>query len=534
MKCLKNIFTPLCCITILFFAVYLPYIFHGGFIIDDWGVAYQAHNKGSFLDIYKSWFPLFSNRPLAPFPITLVALLYDLQPLGYIITHLCLWGLFLSLTTRVLYCYLGQYAYLFFILGLFPVVSSTVIFSPGMQLVASVSFSLWAIAFNILNFSKKTSSRLTAYLLLLTSLLVYEITFPLLILSWFVSCHSTLHKKKIRHFLLSCIPYVTIVFMVTVYQKVIIPNIMITHSRLHLNEIKSFLNTFWRWLKALFCDLPIMLGDSFSRIFTYNHVELFTLVAICLLGSMFFFVLGSQKGTQHVENKNFLLISLLTFFASSLLYILSGAYPDISGYNNRGMTCSWIALSIFIPSFLCYFRKIKCLLILASIIYFFIICSFIIQRDQQIIASEYQHIILQDFKKTIQESGYDLSSSYVLANIPANPPDAFNNEVIFNVPWDFPFAVQMYFPNLVKSSAPVNPQMIASGYLKVDGNDVAIFRDKFPIANLYYYQYSIGERKSTLEYIGKVEQVQKIIDITTTYEHWKGVPSWKERQKAFF
>jgi len=51
-------------------AVYGPLVSQAGISVDDWGDIAHNLDCNSFWHCYKSWFPLFSNRPLAPLPIT--------------------------------------------------------------------------------------------------------------------------------------------------------------------------------------------------------------------------------------------------------------------------------------------------------------------------------------------------------------------------------------------------------------------------------------------------------------------------------
>ncbi|MCA9101085.1 MAG: hypothetical protein KDA63_08050, partial [Planctomycetales bacterium] len=72
-------------------AAYLPDVFSGCFVDDDWKVAYRPATAPGYWDTFRSWFPLFSNRPLAPVLLSLTANTFGGRAAGYIAVHLALW-----------------------------------------------------------------------------------------------------------------------------------------------------------------------------------------------------------------------------------------------------------------------------------------------------------------------------------------------------------------------------------------------------------------------------------------------------------
>jgi hypothetical protein len=66
-------------------AVYIPLIMYGGIIVDDWGDIAHNLDCNGFFHCYQTWFPLFSNRPLAPLPITASTFLFGTFLFGMIV-----------------------------------------------------------------------------------------------------------------------------------------------------------------------------------------------------------------------------------------------------------------------------------------------------------------------------------------------------------------------------------------------------------------------------------------------------------------
>lgn len=522
-------------LVITFLIIYVPYIIHGGFIVDDWGVVYQKLKFKDFPSMYKGWFPLFSNRPLAPLPITIASLVFYTSALGYIILHLFMWTLFIALTTRVLYSIIGAHSYIFSFFAFFPVLSATVIFSPGMQLVASFSFLLWSVSLTIIHISSKRLPRLAAYALLVMALLTYEIVFPLFFLSWFVANRAQISNKNLRNFILSFMPYVLILSVVAVYQKIIIPQFMVTYSRLNFPGIKDALSILYNWLKTILLDLPTMLFASVSRIQEYNFLQVLPVILVSVLFIYTLKSLNSDNTLEPNRKKNllFVFISLILFFVSSFLYLLSGSWAEMLGYANRGLTATWVCICILVSAFSFYFQKSKILECILSVFFLLVVCSFVIQRDKQIESVEYQHAILDDFYDTVKSSEHDLSNSYVLAEMPENPPRAFNGEVIFNVTWDFPLAVMMYYPGLVAQTIPTSSQKIESGFHKCTEEALELdYGTSWAFDRIYYYQYS-KEKKSSLEYVGAKENAHAILQKISEHRYWEPTGPWSQQRKIF-
>jgi hypothetical protein len=59
---------------LLFLGADLPLLIKADISVDDWGDFFHNLNCNSFGACHQSWFPLFSNRPLAPLSITVPTL----------------------------------------------------------------------------------------------------------------------------------------------------------------------------------------------------------------------------------------------------------------------------------------------------------------------------------------------------------------------------------------------------------------------------------------------------------------------------
>jgi hypothetical protein len=135
------------CLALFVSLEYFPLLKSGILIVDDWGNIVRTLYCDSYWECYKSWFPLFSNRPLAPLPITSVTLLFAKNYSWYVLFNSLVYFLGVALVARILYKLLGLFSmYIFFGLCAIPTIAMPLIVSPINQLTATFSFLYWAIS----------------------------------------------------------------------------------------------------------------------------------------------------------------------------------------------------------------------------------------------------------------------------------------------------------------------------------------------------------------------------------------------------
>ena len=228
----------------IIFLVYAPYVTWGGIIIDDWAVVYHVADSPhppSLWQSYRSWFPLFSNRPLAPIALALTSHLFGGCPRGFILINLCFWFSALLLFIAAVRPYHGPaFGWLFLLLAAFPPISSTVIFSPAMQMLGTISVFLWALSFwLLLRGVVRDRWSCVPYLLLLAALLTYEITLPLLPLTLLYPLALRLPRRFSTYLVRYVLPVALLLLAVLILQKWIMPQFMAVDSRLRLPSLRT-------------------------------------------------------------------------------------------------------------------------------------------------------------------------------------------------------------------------------------------------------------------------------------------------------
>jgi len=498
---------------------YVPLILKGGIIADDWGDIAQNLICNGFLECYRSWFPLFSNRPLAPLPITTMTLLFGLNISWYLIFNTVIYLSAIFITASAIKQLLEPFAKNVFItLASIPVIAMPIVVSPINQSTATIAFLFWALSLRFLQSycDKKTLlSYGASYILLLASLLTYEVMLPLLVLTAalpFCLDSKTLTSKPFQYFLKYITPIILLLAVVLVWQKILAPLTFSTvYSRLAFdpNNIGLF---FLSWLSVFSTALPQLLMKSLKRADLYGFV-ITTVLAFTL--SSFWIKQKTFKLNAYprsINNLGIVLVSLLCFLASSSIFILAGAYAEIGGYDSRALSSTWICLALLFASILnLYSRKILAL-VFAILFGCPVYISFDIQRDNYVRSWQLQTLILKDVLEDIETANVP-SGSTLIGNVPGYLPNNFNNEIVFTHPWDFGAALSLYTNKKIIGGAVLDTG--ASNFskaIKLSNGILSIDRWwKTDINNLWFYDYEPANKSGTLKRIPDEDSLKKLL-----------------------
>ena len=495
---------------ILFILIlYIPYVLHGGLIVDDWGVVRNARQFPGLINTFLSWFPLFSNRPLAPLILSLTGNLFGANPAGYIIVNIILWflsSIILNLTFKPYVS--NKFHIIFSLFYALPVIASTVIFSPAMQMIDPFSILLWSFSLYFLSRHLIKNDRLSliiSFIFIFLSLLIYEITLPLLVINALLpAMHGKINKSAVKKlFFTYILPILGILGLIFVLQKIIMPEFMAVYSRLtpSLSPQKNLM-IIAAWFYRLSIDtIHLLIGSLFFKGgAVFFKIE--TWVSIGILAAIFILYKKNPGGNivQRPETQKKLQLILLTALAGTIfLFLLSGQYLSIAGYPNRGNASIWILITLNIAMLPEWSPHIKKFSIIIFIILGLFTTSFITTRDNYIRSYKLQMEITDD---VIAKTGpFQSPGMTVIGNVPSYLPENYNNEDLLGQYWDFGYLLSLKSNIKIAGGNTLNDERINGKVITVT-DDKITFDTSNPwitdYSNLYFYSYNPDYSKSKL------------------------------------
>lgn len=442
--------------------IYLPLILHGGIIVDDWGDIYPTLSCQNFYECYQSWFPLFSNRPLAPLPITSLTMLFGLHFSYYLLLNSLVFLLALAITALIIVSIAGVYeAFIFLFLACIPIIALPVIASPINQSTATFAFLYWSLSLALLQRYCLTRSKLayiTAYGLLLCSFLTYEVILPLLSLTFllpYILNNENLKLSPKKYLIKYLLPILLVLVTVTIWQKVLAPRLFgIDHSRLALTINSIYASTI-SWIDVFINQIPNLFLKTKSF---YNPFTLITAVIFSL--GLCFAYYGSVKPNKPAKlNLRYFFAGALCLAGSSFIFILSGTTAESGGYQARGLSSTWFAIALLLSGVAgLLHHRIARIVYLAFLLIFGLLStlSFSIQRDGYIQSWRLQNTILSNVLELGKE--YELPrGAIILGIVPQFIPNNYNDEIVFSQPWDFGAALSILSKNYISEGYPIDP-----------------------------------------------------------------------------
>lgn len=504
-------------IALLFYIalLYLPLILQGGIIVDDWGDIGQNLDCGAFMECYRSWFPLFANRPLAPFALVFSTFAFGMQFWAYLAFNAVVYLTAISLVATVLYRILGSLpAVGFWMLAAVPIIAMPILTSPVNCLVNNSSFLLWAISLYSLAQYGKTQRSLwygLTYLCLLMSLLTYELVLPLLVLTVMLpyvldtrASTMSLNQYLLRYLM----PVCGVIVLMLIWQKGIAPQIFsVVYSRLEWSWAKTYWG-FSGWPSIFYQQLPFLYKKLLS--FSWQQSMAWVL-GVCGLYLLFNYLLSPLRTTV-IKSRFILLCMSLVCVVCYILFALGGAQEvEIGSYAARILSSTWIAFALLLATLVGVHRRIW-----RSLFLIFLVCmtalsaaAFVVSRNQYIISWQLQQKIIANVLTLMKAQS--LSQPFaVLGDVPQYLKNNFNKEVVFSAPWDFGFALRIYSKGQVTGGAVLDTARGLYHDLKLEGSDVLI--DRFwrgQVPQLAMYRFNPLTEEGSLTLLQTPEQLHQ-------------------------
>lgn len=507
-------------VALIVVSLYSPLLLNGGIITDDWGDIFESINCNTFLQCYADWFPLFSNRPLAPLPITLTTRFFGTHYSLYLVTNSAIYLGALLITARTFTSLLSPLSRLIFILlAAVPCIAMPVIASPINQLTATVAFLYWALSLQMVMKSCQSSNRYRyffAYFFLLCGFLTYEIILPLLFFTAFLPALLNTPKDLIswlKYFTKFIVPILAILILVIFWQKLLAPHFMEVYSRLNFNPAHFSRNLF-TWIHLFIIQLPNLFIRAIPYI-SYESIGLFSLLA-----SLFLILRRNIDQNLNPRARTlsfyFLIISTAALLSSSLIFILTDESAVSWGYQARGLSSTWFALAIWIASIANFSQTLpkilKAVCLLTTLCF---IClstlSFSIQRDKYIESWELQMHILMDIDRLIQANNIGSNASFIF-DVPQYIPNNYNRELVFSQSWDLPVALTIAKGHKIQSGVVIDSRTRNLQGLRIqDKNAFVNDGGKVSLKNLWLYEFDSITKKGSLIFLSNQAALEEQI-----------------------
>ena len=508
-------------VALFLLAAYLPLVLQAGISVDDWGDISHNLDCNSFFACYQSWFPLFSNRPLAPLPITVLTFALGTWYAGYLWINSLIYLLAIGVCAKVIRQLLNSnQAFIFILFAAIPMIAMPVITSPINQSTATVSFLLWSYSLAALFDYLKTGkafSWVLSYVLLLMAFFTYEVILPLLVLTAFLPWiydSRTFPLFKPRYWVQFFLPLIAVLAITWRWQKGIAPQFMDVDSRLKFSassaviKLYTFVDVFIRQIPQLFVRLPAFLSWSYF---------VFALLAVLTLAFTYALAPRVQEASNSTplnrqRTQRFLFIAALCFAACSSIFILSNESATAGGYQARGLSSTWFAFAIFLAS-VSPTQGVLLILWRAFLILFLGLCalSYSVQRDQTIAAWQMQLQIIDDANQLIREQGLP-PKSVVMGDVPHYLNPSYNQEIVFSQPWDFGAALAITNANQIAQGPVIDSARGQLRLLRMENNQVvALNFGGASLEQFWIYQFDVQKQRGTLTRITTPDQFAKLL-----------------------
>ena len=389
-------------------------IFKGNFLIDDWG---QLSNGTSFVTQVDAWESLWAYRPVSWVALPLAVNVFRDNFALLTAFHLILYffSVFQITAWNRINLNIVQRRILAMLL-LSPFFASTFIISPVNQLSASLSFFFFGLGLLVeKRWSFRREANPTVYFCFLLSLLSYEISLPLIITHYL---YTVLAKPR-KLWKITSLPLVLILLIF--WQKVIAVYFFNSDlSRLETVGVMQFVSFVFTYVVSI----PLVLILSFSSFHIPVLAILFFVVFVYWRENI------SASGLR--QERQVLIVLFLGFLSSGLLFLFSGRYSSIEGYENRGLTSSWILFSIILVSALSYRKNWLSFMLILVVATNYLL--FLGKIDDSVRASDARRNVIGEIQA--QRAFIRPATSTLILDAPCILPGSRSRTEVFCTAWD--------------------------------------------------------------------------------------------------
>ena len=267
----KNvIFNKAYLIILLYFFFHLLSSRYLEFYYDDWYFLSIFNNNSSFIENFHKLRDIYLVRPVGLIYLTFLSLFEYEKIFSIYISNVFIWVLSGLIIVKSVKKKLPNFSDNFFLaIFLFPSISTTLIYSPIIQGLSTISIFLWSISIWFISKPNNNFNILISIFFILLSMLSYELTVSLLPINVFLyAMNKKIIYKKLKVQLLLLIKIIFI-FLILIFTFYLIQNFLGSYSDITTIKYGFFEEDFFTNLKKYFFK-PITLMFIEIPSFWYN------------------------------------------------------------------------------------------------------------------------------------------------------------------------------------------------------------------------------------------------------------------------
>lgn len=519
---------------------YLPYLYDGPLVNDDWDIGYRSVAAPGYWPSYWSWFAEknsnFSNRPVAPLIFAAQAKWFGYWAPGYIALTLCCWLPAIAICVRSFGRAFGPvFAGVFTLLAFSPSMASTQIFNPGMQIVGTSTMLLWAASLGTI-WRAAESSRpgrwlLASNLLLACAFLIYELILPLLVFQMFVpwairdlsGSRGELNGRQ--YFLRYLLPPLAIVFCVALLQKVVVPQFYPVDSRLRVSPVNALASVF-SWFLAVTVQLPTLWIESLLYLpkMLQSPLNWLLLAALGIAVAMLWRTAPAAQTfddrTRQMQRRLSAVAMLATLCGGSL-YFMTGRSAFVWGLENRGLASTWVGLACCLAMAASLHADRRWVRAIVSMIILINAYSFCVQREQYRQGAQVQRDVLSALSADAEQAELP-QDSVLFGAVPEFLPDNFNDAVVFHAQRDFNPASRLATQDRVTVGVVMNQRTVRDGRIQIIDDrrlDVSHYpRTEVEIDRVWCFEYIQATKQHRLFKVRDVAHLRELMQAVEAKE----------------
>jgi hypothetical protein len=353
----KNvIFNKAYLIILLYFFFHLLSSRYLEFYYDDWYFLSIFNNNSSFIENFHKLRDIYLVRPVGLIYLTFLSLFEYEKIFSIYISNIFIWILSGLIIVKSVKKKLPNFSDNFFLaIFLFPSISTTLIYSPIIQGLSTISIFLWSISIWFISKPNNNFNILISIFFILLSMLSYELTVSLLPINVFLyAMNKKIIYKKLKVQLLLLIKII-LIFLILIFTFYLIQNFLGSYSDTTTIKYGFFEKDFFTNLKKyffkpitlIFIEIPsFWYNGFFSFLLNYKLLDLFIIILINIL---LFTEIKKIKVCKDLSLIVFYNLTLgLVFIGIFLVYLIATSVPDLNGYYNRGLLGLHVCLTFFL------------------------------------------------------------------------------------------------------------------------------------------------------------------------------------------